>query len=76
MRGSRPRAISPAMARRMLTVERDGDGLGLFLLDTGTALRFNHNGRDEGFDAELTATTASGQGVVIMINANDDSRMV
>jgi CubicO group peptidase (beta-lactamase class C family) len=74
--GQSATVISPAMAKRMLTVERDGDGLGVFLNDTGSALRFNHNGRDEGFDAELTATAASGQGVVIMINANDDSPMV
>ncbi len=74
--GQSATVISPAMARRMLTVERDGDGLGVFLVDSGAALRFNHNGRDEGFDAELTATASSGQGVAIMINANDDSPMV
>jgi CubicO group peptidase (beta-lactamase class C family) len=74
--GKSGKVISPSMARQMLTNERDGDGLGLFLLDTGRALRFNHNGRDDGFDTELTATANTGQGVVIMINANDNSRMV
>ncbi len=74
--GQSARVISPTMAKRMLTVEKDGGGLGVFLIDSGAALRFNHNGRDEGFDAELTATAASGQGVAIMINANDDSPMV
>ncbi len=39
-------------------------------------MRFSHTGRDEGFDAELMATANTGQGVVIMINANDDSRVV
>jgi hypothetical protein len=68
--------ISPATAREMLTVIKEKDGLGVFLLDTGRALRFTHNGRDEGFDADLTATVNTGQGVAIMINANDDSRMV
>ena len=51
--GKSSKIISPAMARQMLTNEKDGDGLGLFLLDTGRALRFNHNGRDDGFDTEL-----------------------
>ena len=74
--GKSSKVISPSMARQMLTNEKDGDGLGLFLLDTGRALRFNHNGRDDGFDTELTATANTGQGVVIMINANDNSRMV
>lgn len=74
--GKSAKVISPSMARQMLTNEKDGDGLGLFLLDTGRALRFNHNGRDDGFDTELTATANTGQGVVIMINANDNSRMV
>lgn len=74
--GKSAKVISPAMARQMLTNEKDGDGLGLFLLDTGRALRFNHNGRDDGFDTELTATANTGQGVVIMINANDNSGMV
>ena len=74
--GKSSKVISPAMARQMLTNQKDGDGLGLFLLDTGRALRFNHNGRDDGFDTEMTATANTGQGVVIMINANDNSRMV
>src|SRR3954471_226266 len=74
--GKSAKVISPAMARQMLTNEKDGDGLGLFLLDTGRALRFNHNGRDDGFDTEMTATANTGQGVVIMINANDNSGMV
>ena len=74
--GSSARVISTAMARRMLTVQKGNWGLGLALLDTGTALRFNHGGRDEGFDTEMTATANTGQGVVIMINANDNSRML
>ena len=74
--GKSAKVISPAMARQMLTNVMNGDGLGLILLDTGRALRFNHNGRDDGFDTELTATANTGQGVVIMINANDNSRMI
>jgi CubicO group peptidase (beta-lactamase class C family) len=73
--GTSSHVISPAMARRMLTEVKDGDGLGVFLQGTGNALMFSHGGRDEGFDAFLIASAATGQGLAVMINANDDSRM-
>ncbi len=68
--------ISQAMTGKMLTVEKDGDGLGVFLAGRGRTLRFSHNGRDEGFDAVVEAYAETGQGAAIMINANEDSRMV
>lgn len=68
--------LSPEMARQMLTNQKDNDGLGVFLEGEGHTMRFGHGGRDEGFDALLTATAETGQGVVIMINANDNSRML
>jgi CubicO group peptidase (beta-lactamase class C family) len=74
--GQSHKVISTQMAHQMLTDQRDGDGLGVFLQGTGPTLRFGHNGRDEGFDAMMTAYASSGQGAVIMINANDDSHMV
>jgi CubicO group peptidase (beta-lactamase class C family) len=74
--GRSSRVISPAMTRRMLTVEKNGDGLGVFLQGTGRTLLFNHGGRDDGFDASLNAFAESGQGLVVMINANDNSSMM
>ena len=74
--GRSSKVISPAMTRRMLTEEKDGDGLGLFLQGAGRSLLFNHGGRDEGFDASLNAMAETGQGLVVMINANDNSRMI
>ena len=74
--GRSSKVVSPAMTHRMLTEERDGDGLGLFLQGAGRTLLFNHNGRDEGFDASLNAFAETGQGIVVMINANDNSRMI
>ncbi len=73
--GKSNKVISQAMTREMLTEQKDMDGLGVFLEDSGSALRFGHNGRDEGFDALLTATVVGGQGAAIMINANDNSAM-
>lgn len=68
--------ISQPMARQMLTIEKQDDGLGVFLQHRGTELAFYHNGRDEGFDAFMLAYAGTGQGAVIMINANDDSGTV
>lgn len=74
--GRSSKVISRAMTRRMLTVEKQGDGLGFFLQGAGPTLLFNHGGRDEGFDASLNALAESGQGLVVMINANDNSNMM
>jgi CubicO group peptidase (beta-lactamase class C family) len=64
--------ISQSMTRQMLTIQKADDGLGVFLIGSGRALRFEHSGRDKGFDALLQATAETGQGAVIMINANDN----
>lgn len=66
--------ISPAMARQYLTVQKGESGLGIVVQDSGSTLSFNHGGRDEGFDAQLVAFARTGQGAVVMINANDNSR--
>jgi CubicO group peptidase (beta-lactamase class C family) len=68
--------ISCSMTRQMLTVQKGNSGLGLFLNGRGKKLRFEHGGRDEGFDTLLVADAESGHGVIIMINANDNSGAV
>jgi CubicO group peptidase (beta-lactamase class C family) len=68
--------ISQMMTRQMLTVQSEHDGLGVFLDGEGNRLRFMHGGRDEGFDAEMTAYAETGQGAVVMINANNNSGCV
>ncbi|MFL5608380.1 MAG: serine hydrolase domain-containing protein [Gemmatimonadaceae bacterium] len=67
--------VSQATARRYVTEEKGGDGLGVFVQGAGRALRFMHNGRDEGFDTMMEAGAETGDGVVLMINANDNSPM-
>jgi CubicO group peptidase (beta-lactamase class C family) len=74
--GASRSVLSPEMARRMITERMGGMGLGLALVGSGRSLFFGHNGRDEGFDAMLTASAETGQGLVVMINANDNSRMM
>ena len=61
------------MARQMLTKQKENAGLGLFLEGAEQGLVFMHNGRDEGFDAAMVGSAHTGFGVVVMINANDDS---
>jgi hypothetical protein len=74
--GASGKVTSPAMTRRMLTMEKDGWGLGFGVQGTGRTLVFSHGGRDEGFDASFTALAETGQGLVVMINANDNSSMM
>jgi CubicO group peptidase (beta-lactamase class C family) len=74
--GRSNKVISQEMTRQLLTVQMGSSGLGLALSGSGTARRFGHNGRDEGFDATLLALVEGGQGVVVMINKNDNSRVL
>lgn len=75
MAGRGHRVISPAMARAFLNDLASGYGLGVSVEGDGLALRFTHGGRDEGFDAFLHADLA-GNGIIIMINANDNARLM
>ena len=70
------KVLSAEMARQMLTEQKSGYGLGPGVAGSGPTLRFSHGGRDEGFDAFLVAYAESGDGLVIMINANDNSRAI
>jgi CubicO group peptidase (beta-lactamase class C family) len=74
--GKSANTLSPAMARQMITEQKNHFGLGVALTGSGAALRFSHGGRDEGFDAYLVGYAETGQGAAIMINANDNSKMV
>lgn len=66
--------ISQPLTQEMLTIQRDNDGLGLFLKSSGKTLRFGHDGVDAGFDAALKAYAYAGKGAAVMINKNDDGK--
>jgi CubicO group peptidase (beta-lactamase class C family) len=70
------KVLSAEMTRQMLTEQKGGYGLGFGVAGSDSTLQYSHGGRDEGFDAFLVAYAKSGDGVAIMINANDNSRMV
>jgi CubicO group peptidase (beta-lactamase class C family) len=74
--GKSSKVLSRDMTRRFLTLEQGGYGLGVAVSGSGSSLMFSHGGRDEGFDASLTASAETGQGLAVMINANDNSGMV
>jgi CubicO group peptidase (beta-lactamase class C family) len=74
--GQSNKVISQALARELLTDQKKSNyGLGLAVSRSGAERTFGHNGRDHGFDASMVAFAEGGQGLVIMINANDNSRM-
>jgi CubicO group peptidase (beta-lactamase class C family) len=68
--------ISQTLIREMLKPQKEQDGLGVFLAGHGKAERFEHNGRNEGFDTLMTAYLETGQGAVVMININDNSNTI
>jgi hypothetical protein len=74
--GKSNNVISQAMTRQQLTAQMNDFGLGLGLSGSGVARTFGHNGRDEGFDAMMLAFAETGQALVVMINANDNSGMM
>jgi CubicO group peptidase (beta-lactamase class C family) len=63
--------LSRDMARQMVTVQKGNHGLGPALNNAGKeSARFDHGGTDLGFEAIFMAYCNSGQGVVVMTNAN------
>lgn len=68
--------LSPAMAREAVREQRNHMGLGFFLQGEGRSLRFDHSGRNQGFDSEMIGYADRGDGAVIMMNANDSAGML
>ena len=65
------------MTREMLTnVQERRRARRVPRLEHAASLLFFHGGRDDGFDAYMGGYAETGQGVAIMINANDNSGMM
>lgn len=69
--GKSNRVLSQAMVQEMLKPQIENVGLGFFLGDEKNSDQFGHNGSDEGFQADLTMFSDSGQGIVIMGNSDN-----
>lgn len=69
--------LSREMASQMLMAAPGGThGLGPMVSGGQGKLKIDHSGRNEGFDAALVAYVESGDGVAIMMNANDNTGML
>jgi CubicO group peptidase (beta-lactamase class C family) len=67
--------ISQEMAKEMMSRQIRAEGLGIFIMNADTrAPSLWYAGRNRGFDAFLWFAPASGDGIVIMINANDNEK--
>ena len=74
--GTSKKVLSKEMAQQMLTHQKDSWGLGVALSDAGQPLRFGHGGSNEGFKCDLQAYIDSGQGIVVMTNADGGGALV
>lgn len=72
--GRGTKVISQTTAREMLTRGQGNWGLGLQISGQGKTQFFGHGGRNDGFDTNLVGYFETGQGAVVMINANDNSK--
>jgi CubicO group peptidase (beta-lactamase class C family) len=74
--GTSNRLLSMDMTREMLTHQKDDWGLGVALAAAEHPLRFGHGGSNEGFRCDFEAYIESGQGIVIMTNANSGGAII
>lgn len=63
--------LSKDLAREMLTDEGDGRGLGFELAGAGDSVVFRHTGAGDGFRTLIVGIPARGQGLIVMVNADD-----
>jgi CubicO group peptidase (beta-lactamase class C family) len=75
-KGERDAILSAKLTKEMLTPQIAAQGLGFALGGEGKGLYFNHNGINVGFECLLIAYAETGQGVVIMTNANDAGALI
>ena len=69
--GETSRLLRPETAREMLSPQVEKHiGIGFFLEGEGDAIRFGHDGGDEGFVCALTVYRDAGKGAAVMTNAD------
>lgn len=71
--GRSSKVLSTKMANQMVAEQIQNYGLGPSVQGQGQSLRFSHGGVDEGFEAFWIAFAHTGQGAVVMVNANRGS---
>lgn len=74
--GGTARVLDRDTARRMLTPQIGGWGLGWTVETIGGALRFGHSGSNIGYQCQVVAWPEQGVGAAVMTNADDGSFLV
>ncbi|MFN8058168.1 MAG: serine hydrolase domain-containing protein [Vicinamibacterales bacterium] len=75
--GDAGRAISPALAREMVSPVGVGDyGVGFELSHRGEGWYFGHGGSNWGFRAQVLAHRVKGYGIAVMTNGDNGSRLI
>jgi len=69
-KGEEGHVLNKQMATAMLTSAGEDNGLGMFLRKAGSQTYFEHGGWDEGFSTQLVSHMHNGDGVVVLLNAN------
>ena len=71
VKGDSIKALSKELTNLMLTpFVEDYVGIGIFVLEKGDQIYFQHGGWNEGFSSQLMANKNEGYGAVVMINSN------
>ena len=68
--GASDPVLSSEMCLQMLSRQKAAWGLGFKVEGNAGSKRFSHGGVDAGFDAQLVAYVATGQGAVVIANSN------
>ena len=74
--GTSNKVLSQALAKEMLTHQKDNWGLGFELEKPGATPRFDHFGVNRGFVSVLEAYRDKGQGIVIMTNGQQGEKLI
>ncbi|MBL8765222.1 MAG: serine hydrolase [Phycisphaerae bacterium] len=69
-RGESGRALTPEMARRMLTREAGSFGLGMMVSGKDRLVAFAHEGANVGYRCSMIMNVETGRGAVVMTNAD------
>ena len=74
--GTSHKVLSQALAKEMLTHQKDNWGLGFELEKPGATPRFDHFGVNTGFVSVVEAYRDKGQGIVIMTNGQQGEKLI
>ena len=75
-RGDKGAILSPELASEMLRPQIGDAGLGVFLGGKGKSSTFGHNGSNAGFECNFIGFMETGQGAVLMTNAQGGQALI